>query len=161
MMVNGDWASGQMQAAMKPDDFKNWAVSMLPGPTADHRSTASGGWTFVSFSKDPAKVKACMDLVREVYMGPAVVALERLPTSASLFDTAPIFKTPFYQQIKTYLKDGQARPGFPIYTEISNQLQIAISEVLAGSRQPEAALDTAIARVNRAAARYGHDAKSQ
>jgi multiple sugar transport system substrate-binding protein len=161
MMVNGDWAAGQMQAAMKPAAYANWAISMLPGPTAGQRSTASGGWTFVSFSKDPAKVKACMDLAREVYMGPAVVALKRLPTSQSLFDTAPMFKTPFYQQIKTYLKDGRARPGFPIYTEISNQLQIAISEVLAGSRRPEAALDTAISRVNRASARYGNDAAKQ
>ena len=160
MMVNGDWAWGQMQNSMKPAQFSQWAVSMLPGPTAGQRSTASGGWTFVSFSKDPAKVKACMDLVREVYTGPAVVALQRLPTSASVFNTAPMFKTPFYQKIKAYLKDGQARPGYPIYTEISNQLQIAISEVLAGTREPKAALDIAIERVNREAARYGSVAVS-
>ncbi|MCB8883765.1 extracellular solute-binding protein [Acidisoma cellulosilytica] len=161
MMVNGDWAEGQLQAAMKPEDFKNWAISMLPGPTADERATSSGGWTFVAFSKDPAKVKACMDLVREVYMGPAVVALKRLPTSEAVFDSDPMFATPFYQQIKTYLKDSHARPGYPIYTEISNQLQIAISEVLSGERRPDAALDTAVARVNRVAARYSDAAGSK
>jgi multiple sugar transport system substrate-binding protein len=92
MMVNGDWAMSQMQAAMKPETFAKWAISMLPGPTADQRATASGGWTFVSFSKDLKKVKACMDLVREVYMGPATEVLERLPTRQSKFNSLPMFR---------------------------------------------------------------------
>lgn len=154
MMVNGDWAMGQMQTAMKPDAFAKWAVSMLPGPTADQRSTSSGGWTFVSFSKDPEKVKACMDLVREVYMGPATEILQRLPTRQSEFDSLPLYRSGFYLQIKQYLKLGQARPGLPIYTEISNRLQIAISEALSGTRTPEAAVGEAVDQVAKAAARY-------
>lgn len=154
MMVNGDWAIGQMQAAMKPEVFAKWAISMLPGPTADQRSTSSGGWTFVSFSKDPEKVKACMDLVREVYMGPAVEVLQRLPTRQSQFDSMPLFRSEFYLRIKRYLKMGQARPGVPIYTEISNRLQIAISEALSRTRSAEAAVDDAAAQVAKAAARY-------
>jgi multiple sugar transport system substrate-binding protein len=152
-MVNGDWAVGQMQAAMKPEAFATWAISMLPGPTADRRSTASGGWTFVSFSSDPEKQKACMDLVREVYMGPANEVLKRLPTSQTAFDSMPMFRSERYLQIRQYLKQGQARPGFPIYTEISNQLQIAISGVLAGTLAAEAAVDEAAAQVAKAAAR--------
>ena len=153
MMVNGDWAVGQMQAAMKPEAFARWAVSMLPGPTADQRSTASGGWTFASFSKDPAKVKACMDLVREVYMGPAVEVLQRLPTRQSQFDSVPMFRSDFYLRIKRYLKYAQARPGFAIYPEISNRLQIAIGEVLSGIRTPEAAVDEAVMQVAKTAGR--------
>lgn len=153
MMINGDWAMGQMQAAMTPEALKKWAISMPPGPTADRRSTASGGWTFVAFSKDPEKVKACMDLVREVYMRPAVEVLQRLPTRQSDFDAMPMFRSPFYLQIKQYLKMGQARPGFPIYTEISNRLQIAISEALSGTRSAEAAVDEAAAQIAKAAAR--------
>jgi multiple sugar transport system substrate-binding protein len=154
MMVNGDWAMSQMQAAMKPEAFAKWAVSMLPGPTADQRSTSSGGWTFVSFSKDTEKVKACMDLVREVYMGPATEILQRLPTRQSEFDSLPLYRSGFYLQIKQYLKLGQARPGLPIYTEISNRLQIAISEALSGTRTPEAAVDEAVDQVAKAAANY-------
>ena len=153
MMVNGDWAMSQMQTAMKPEAFATWAISMLPGPTVDQRSTSSGGWTFVSFSKDPDKVKACMDLVREVYMGPAAEVLQRLPTRQSEFDS-PLYRSSFYLQIKQYLKLGQARPGLPIYTEISNRLQIAISEALSGTRTPEAAVDEAVDQVAKAAARY-------
>ncbi|WP_426614410.1 extracellular solute-binding protein [Bradyrhizobium sp. McL0616] len=153
MMVNGDWAMGQMQAAMSPEALAKWSVSMLPGPTADQRSTATGGWTFVAFSKDPEKVKACMDLVREVYMRSAVEVLQRLPTRQSDFDAMPMFRSPFYLQIKEYLKKGRARPGFPIYTEISNRLQIAISEALSGTRSAEAAVDDAAAQIARAARR--------
>ena len=154
MMVNGDWAMSQMQAAMKPEAFAKWAVSMLPGPTADQRSTSSGGWTFVSFSKDPEKVKACMDLVREVYMGPATEILQRLPTRQSEFDSLPLYRSNFYLQIKQYLKLGRARPGLPIYTEISDRLQIAISDALSGTRTPEAAVDEAVDQVAKAAANY-------
>jgi multiple sugar transport system substrate-binding protein len=153
MMVNGDWALGQMQAAMKPDAFGKWAISMPPGPSADQRSTASGGWTFVSFSKDTEKVKACMDLVREVYMGQANEVLQRLPTRQSEFESMPLFRSGVYLPIKDYLKKGQARPGFPIYTEISNQLQIAISGVLAGTLTAEAAVSDAVAHVDKATAR--------
>jgi multiple sugar transport system substrate-binding protein len=153
MMINGDWAMSQIQAAMKPEVSAKWAVSMLPGPTVDQRSTSSGGWTFVSFSKDPEKVKACMDLVREVYMGPATEVLRRLPTRQSEFDS-PMYRSNFYLQIKQYLKLGQARPGLPIYTEISNRLQIAISEALSGTRTPEAAVDEAVDQVAKAAPRY-------
>jgi multiple sugar transport system substrate-binding protein len=154
MMVNGDWAMGQMQAAMKPEAFAKWAISMPPGPTADQRSTASGGWTFVSFSNDAEKRKACMDLVREVYMGPANEVLQRLPTRQSEFDSMPQFRSEIYLQIRQYLKKGQARPGFPIYTEISNRLQIAISGVLAGTLTADAAVDEAVAQVAKAAARH-------
>jgi len=153
MFEGGNWLAPQMRAAMKPAEFAKWQVSRLPGLTADHRSTATGGWTFAAFSPDPDKIKACVDLIREVYMGPANAALERIPTSRRLFDTLSVFQTPFYSQIKVFLNDGQARPGVPIYTEISNQLQIVISEVLAGTRTADTAVDEAIARVNRAADR--------
>ena len=42
---------------------------------------------------------------------------------------------------------GQARPGVPIYPEISNQIQIMMGEVLSGSKEPEAALDDAWERM--------------
>ncbi|WFU75059.1 MULTISPECIES: extracellular solute-binding protein [unclassified Bradyrhizobium] len=151
MMINGDWVIGQMQASMTPDAFAKWEISMLPGPTAEQRSTASGGWTFVSFSKDPEKVKACMDLVREVYMVPAVEVLQLLPTRQSAFDSMPMFRSEVYQRIRQYLNKSQARPGFPIYTAISNRLQIAISSALSGSRTAEAAVDEAMEHVAKVA----------
>jgi len=45
------------------------------------------------------------------------------------------------------LVDGQARPGVPIYPEISNNIQIMLGQVLSGASSPEEALDEAAAAV--------------
>jgi len=147
MFAGGHWQYFQLQEAMPPDQFGKWEASELPGPTADQRSTGTGGWTVAALSTDPEKVKLCMDLVREVYMGPANEVMGQLPTRQSLFDNLQKFKDPFFAQMREYLVHGQARPGVPIYPEISNQIQIMMGEVLSGTKEPEAALDDAWARV--------------
>jgi maltose-binding protein MalE len=59
----------------------------------------------------------------------------------------PMFRSEIYQRIKQYLNKSHARPGFPIYTAISNRLQIAISSTLSGSRTAENAVDEAMEQV--------------
>ena len=132
---------------MDADQFSKWEASELPGPTADQRSTGTGGWTLAAFSEDPEKVALCMDLIQEVYMGPVNEVVGQLPTRETLFDNLDTFKTPFFAKMKEYLVNGQARPGVPIYPELSNQIQIMLGEVLSGAKEPEAALDDAWGRV--------------
>jgi multiple sugar transport system substrate-binding protein len=143
MFLGGHWQRFQLQGAMEPDAFAKWAVAELPGPTPDARSTGTGGWTVAAFSKDPAKIEACASLMREVYMGPANEAGGDLPTRESLFASLPRFQDPYYGQLKDYLVHGHARPGVPIYPEISNQIQFLMGVVLSGSKAPEEALDGA------------------
>ncbi len=76
-------------------------------------------------------------------MGPANEAGGDLPTRQSLFASLPKFQDPYYAQLKEYLVHGHARPGVPIYPEISNQIQIMMGEVLSGSKSPEEALQGA------------------
>jgi multiple sugar transport system substrate-binding protein len=147
MFWGGHWQNFQIKEAMPPEEFAKWEVSELPGPTAEQRATGTGGWTLASFSDDPEKVKLCMDMVREVYMGGANEVTGQLPTRQSLFDNLGTFKTPFFGEMKKYLVHGKARPGVPIYPEISNQIQIMMGEVLSGSKKPEEALDGAWSRV--------------
>jgi multiple sugar transport system substrate-binding protein len=147
MFEGGHWQHFQLEEAMPADQFAKWEASELPGPTPEQRSTGTGGWTVAALSKDPEKVKLCMDLAREVYMGPANEVMGQLPTRQSLFDNLEKFKDPFFAQMKEYLVHGKARPGVPIYPEISNQIQIMMGEVLSGTKEPEAALDDAWARV--------------
>jgi multiple sugar transport system substrate-binding protein len=143
MFAGGHWQYFQLQEQMKPDQFAKWEASELPGPTADQRSTGTGGWTIGVFTKDPKKQDACASVIREVYMGPANVVVGDLPTRASLFESLPKFKSDYYGQLRKYLVHGQARPGVPIYPEISNQIQIMMGDVLTGAKAPEAALDDA------------------
>ncbi len=143
MFLGGHWQYAQLKEAMKPDVFAKWDISEFPGPTADKRVTGAGGWTVAALSKDPVKVKACVDLLRDVYMGPANEVMSQLPTRASIFSSSPVFQSPFFTTIKQYLAHGQARPGVPIYPEISNQIQIAMGDVLTGAKTPEQAVDDA------------------
>ena len=143
----GHWQYFQLKEAMKPDEFKKWEVSELPGPTADEHATGTGGWTVAAFTKDPEKVKMCADVMREVYMGPANEVIGDLPTRKSLFDKLPKFQSPYFAQLQKYLVNGHARPGVPIYPEISNQIQIMMGEVLSGTKEPADALDGAWTRV--------------
>jgi multiple sugar transport system substrate-binding protein len=153
MFAGGHWQYFQMKEQMPPETFAKWEASELPGPTADQRSTGTGGWTVAAFSKDPAKIAACASLMREVYMGPANEIIGDLPTRASLFENLPKFKTDYYNQLRQYLVHGEARPGVPIYPEISNQIQIMMGDVLTGTKPPEQALDDAAKAVNDAYAK--------
>ena len=58
MFIGGHWQNFQLKEAMPPDAFAKWEVAELPGPTADERSTGTGGWTVAAFSEDPAKIEA-------------------------------------------------------------------------------------------------------
>lgn len=150
MFEGGHWQHFQLKEAMPADQFAKWATSELPGPTADQHSTGTGGWTVAAFSKDPAKIAACASVMREVFMGPANEVVGDLPTRQTLFDSLPKFKDPYFGELKNYLVHGQARPGVPIYPEISNQIQIMMGDVLTGAKSPEDALDAAYTAVNAA-----------
>jgi len=147
MFFGGHWQYFQLKEAMPAEEFAKWDQSELPGPTPDERATGTGGWTVAAFSDDPAKVEMCANVMREVYMGPANEVIGDLPTRASLFESLPKFQTPYFAKLKDYLVHGHARPGVPIYPEISNQIQIMMGEVLSGTKEPEAALDDAWNRV--------------
>ncbi len=143
LFVGGNWQLGQLQSALDADEFAKWTFSALPGPTAGERSTGTGGWTVASFASDPAKVEMCADLARDVYMGPANALQGQLPTRADLYDQYPVFATEANKTFAAALKSGQARPGAPVYPEISNQIQIMMGKVLTGSETTEAAVDEA------------------
>lgn len=152
MFIGGNWMYGQIQTAMPLEQAANWAVSELPGPTLDQRATGTGGWTIAALTDDPAKVEICAGIAK-LYAGPGNAFQRLLPTSASLYDQYEAFAGPEFDVFAQALQNGQARPGVPIYPEISNQIQILLGSVLSGAATPEAALDAAAAEVMAAYAR--------
>lgn len=145
LFIGGNWQLAQLKATLDADEFANWTFSPIPGPTADQRSTGTGGWTIASFSKDKDKdkVEMCANLARDIYMGPGNALQQQLPTRKSLFDKYEVFATEANKTFAEALANGQARPGAPIYPEISNQIQIMMGDVLSGTKQPEEALNAA------------------
>jgi multiple sugar transport system substrate-binding protein len=88
-----------------------------------------------------------VDIIKSIYAGPGNSTTGELPTSAKQYDTLKAFQEPIYKTFRRYLRHAQPRPGLSIYPTLSNQLQIAIGNVLTGGATPEQALDTAGDRV--------------
>jgi len=143
LFIGGNWQLTQLRNAMDPAEFAKWTFSPLPGPTAQAKATGTGGWTIAAFSDDPEKVAICAAVAKEIYAGPGNALQQQLPTAKALYDKYDVFKTPENKAFAQALTDGQARPGVPIYPEISNQIQIMMGDVLSGEKTPEAALDAA------------------
>lgn len=143
LFVGGNWQYGQLKAILEPADAAAWAFSPLPGPTAGRRSTGTGGWAVASFARDPEKVRICAELARDVYMGPANELQDQLPTRVDLFRRYAIFSDDVNTAFRKALEVGQARPGVPVYPEISNQIQIMLGKVLTGAETTDAAVDEA------------------
>jgi multiple sugar transport system substrate-binding protein len=150
MFLGGSFQYSPLQELLGKDEFAKWEVSELPGPEPGTTATGTGGWTVGAFTDDPEKIAACMDLVKEVYIGAGNELTGELPTSRRLFDTLDAFQEPIFRRFNEYLQNGRARPGLAIYPALSNELQIAIGSVLTGSATPREALDTAAERVEQA-----------
>ena len=143
LFVGGNFQYGQLKNALEPAEFAKWQPSPLPGPTAGAHATGTGGWAFGSFSKDPAKVKFCAEMIKAIYAGPANVLQDQLPTQLSQYSQYPQFATPIDKAFAEALKSGKARPGVAVYPEISNQIQIMMGDVLSGTKKTEDAVDAA------------------
>jgi len=143
LFIGGSWQLAQLKTTLDPDEYAKWSFSPIPGPTADVHKTGTGGWTIASFSKDPKKVEMCANIARDVYMGPANALEQQFPTRASLFAKYPVFSSEANKTFGEYLKDGQARPGAPVYPAISDQIQILMGDVLSGTKELDPAIDAA------------------
>lgn len=146
--ASGQWT--QMQSVLEPEELAMWDVALPPAREAEQYATGTGGWTIAALSDDPDEVRTCMELAKSVYRGTANQITGGLPTASSLFDSIERFQDEPYARFGDFLEHGRARPGVPIYPEISNQMQIMISEILSGSSSVEDALDAAVQEVDEA-----------
>ncbi len=149
MFLGGNWQVEQLRDMLPPEEFEKWAVAPIPQLREDLYSTGTGGWTFGVFTDDPVKKVEAFRFIHENYGRPEAMfqttkAAGYLPTRASVYEDYHHFAVDPWQQIwSEMLVHGQARPGFPIYPTISEQLQIAIGNILTGVMTPEQALDEA------------------
>lgn len=143
MFQGGDFQYPTLEETLPPEEFKKYEVSPIPAMREGQEATGTGGWTMGAFSDDPDKVEMCAEFTKQVFVGEGNEVTGQLPTNPELFDTLDKFQDPIYDTFREGLKSGKARPGVPVYPEISNQLQIAIGTVLTGEATPEEALDNA------------------
>jgi multiple sugar transport system substrate-binding protein len=141
MFQGGDFEYPVLEDTLSPEELKKWEISLLPTMNADDpQRTGTGGWTMGAFTNDAKKLKIGAKFTDEVYVGEGNQVTGGLPTNPKYFDSLSRFKDPVYDTFREALEYGKARPGVPVYPEISNQLQIAIGTVLTGESTPKEAL---------------------
>lgn len=153
MFLGGNWQIAAMKEQVdKESTWKNWKVAKIPQQSADIASTGTGGWTEAVFATDENQRKAAIDYVGR-YADKQVMSKRcevggYLPTRKSVFKENDFFaEDPYFQTYAELLKDGKARPGYPIYITISEEWQIAAGKVLTGQTAPKQAVDTLVKNV--------------
>jgi len=162
MFLGGNWQLKDLQAGLSPADFARWDIAPIPQARAGARSTGTGGWVWVVFSRDPERRRAAIDFIRDVeapaHAARISEATGHLPVRRSVYRDFPIFSQDvWYRRFGEMLVDGHARPTVPIYPAISERLQLAIGSVVSGDKTPDAALDEAWRAVR---AEYGRQQSS-
>lgn len=150
MFVGGNWQYGQLRTTLGAEAFADWEVSELPGPAPGRRATGTGGWSIAALSEDPDKAALCGQIAKEIYAGPGNAHQGLLPTSEAIYERYDAYDGPEFDLFAEALRNGVARPGASLYPEISNQIQILLGDVLAGTATPAEALDAAASAVRAA-----------
>ncbi len=158
MFLGGSWQLRELETNLAPDEYAKWDVAPIPQAEAGVVSTGTGGWVWVTYSRDPERRKAAVELIRAIE-SPANVArislpMHQLPVRKSVYRDTPFFREDrFHARYGEMLAHARARPAVPLYPAISEQLQLAIGAVVAGEKTTEKALDDAWQAVQTIAAR--------
>ena len=148
MLYPGSWQINTFQDILG-DDFEHWDVASLPMLEGGDGTSTVGGWAFGIFTDDPDKQQAAFDFLQRTYVGEEGMARfttrdGSMPVRSSVYDSPEFEPIPFIDEFLTILEEeGRPRPAALTYNSISVQLQIAISQVVSGSKTPEQALEDA------------------
>ena len=146
MFLGGNWMAKQLREL---GDKNDWGIAPIPLMSPGDPVTAAGGWTYAVFTPDAKKQDIIVDLINSLVASPSAMAastaaIGNLPTRVSVAQGDSVYvKDPTVHEFLTLLRYARARPGAIAYPSISNELQVAMSDVITGQQTPEAALDQA------------------
>lgn len=151
MFNGGSWQINNIRN-FSPKIANLWKVADLPMPKGAKKSTTVGGFTYGIFTKDKEKKEAAWKFIQHISSTDSQIILNKaeggLPTRKSAYLKDPYFsKDPYYQAFMKMLEYGKPRPGVPIYFNISEQIQLAVGEVISESETAEKAIDDAYEKV--------------
>lgn len=155
MFVGGSWLATQIGAVIGQDAFNEmYGITNIPCLTSDSTSTCCGGWTYGVFTQDETKRKLAAQFIIDMFIGDKgnveyTTASGNLPCRETSYDLSDRFKEdPNAMAFKEVFQNGHVRPAKTLYTFLSNEFQVAIADVINGSKTPEEALETMSNNVN-------------
>lgn len=165
-MRNWPYAWALLQDASRSRVANRFAVAPFPAADDGRPTAALGGaqlavnawsahpelaWELVTFLTAPEQMRERARLAAQ------------LPSRRSLYDTAALAEAlPIpIQQIRQILDAAAPRPVTPVYSELSEILQVRLHRALTGQQSPEAALREAAREIRVLFARSGLAAESE
>jgi multiple sugar transport system substrate-binding protein len=149
MFVGGSWLSSQLRTILGDKEFSDtWGLAQIPMPAGGKRVSTAGGWTVGVFTKDDQKRKLAADFAISCYIDDSAMdeyssISGQLPCRSTIYEKSEHFKNdPVLVAYANELEFARVRPGVEIYPTISQEFQVAISDVITGAATPEAALRT-------------------
>lgn len=132
-----------------------WGLAQIPMPPEGKRVSTAGGWTVGVFTKDEQKRKLAVDFAISCYIDDAAMdeysAISgQLPCRSTIYEQSAFYKNDLVLvAYANELEFARVRPGVEIYPVISQEFQVAISDVITSSATPEAALRTMSQNISR------------
>jgi multiple sugar transport system substrate-binding protein len=149
MFAGGSWLASELQDILGKEEFQNaWGLAQIPMPAGGKRVSTAGGWTTGVFTRDDQKRRLAADFAIHCFIEDAAMdeytALSgQLPTRTTIYENSEHFsKDPVLVAYGRELEYARVRPGVEIYNNISQEFQVAISDVITGEAAPERALET-------------------
>jgi arabinogalactan oligomer/maltooligosaccharide transport system substrate-binding protein len=144
MVINGPWAVADYLKGAAFADAANLGIAPVPGPTAGKGSAPVGGHDYVIRQGTKAKQSSikfvqCMASVESQ----AAIAKELglLPTRKSAYQNADVKANAVVSAFEPVTKTAHERAWIPEGGQLFDPLKIAYADVLAGKKEPKAALD--------------------
>jgi multiple sugar transport system substrate-binding protein len=159
-MRNWPYAFQQMNDTANSRVAGKFAVSPIPGAPGGHSTTALGGSELAinAYSEAPeAAYKLIAFLTAPDQMIERASAVGQYPTRPAVYDDPrlrAISAIPF-EHAKRAIESSTPRPVTPIYTEMSEILQIELHRALVRQAEPQAALNSAAKRIDALIERTG------
>jgi trehalose/maltose transport system substrate-binding protein len=95
-----------------------------------HTAHAAAAWKLIQYLTSPAVETARAEVTGDP------------PSLPSAYTSALYAKAPYFKNVKTLNNYSAPRPVSPNYLQVSNDLQVMLSEVFANTKQPAAALSS-------------------
>lgn len=148
MFVGGSWLATQVSAVIGEESFQEtYGITDIPYKEGNKPSTCCGGWTYGVFSQDETKRKLAAQFIVDMYISDEgnvgyTNASGNLPCRETSYALSDRFKDdPSAMAFKKIFENGHVRPAQKIYPFFSNEFQVAIADVINGSKSPSDALE--------------------
>lgn len=130
-MIAGSWVNNALDQSV-------WKYSSLPlANEGDASANIFGGWTFAFLTKDETKLQESIEFVEHVFtskdgMTKRLPLHGYIPTRKDVFE-APVFQSPFYDQLYKELDQSQGMPSTTLWPILESHIEEAIGKVASGS----------------------------